>query len=525
MNVSSDHSKGIAKAKVRAPQPQTVPRSDIAPPVPRRFPLRRSPSDPCHSHSSKDSNVTEVFNENTTQPSIPSKKEEKYFSVKPPSHNSKRVGFVSKSHDQLQVSGLKKNMDCAVICNTNSDFIKSEQKMYVANNLEVNSETKVVPNKIEKTPPTISVVKTKQKLEQEKPKLDESILNELNSNSDSCYEKNKEKEHERTTTSLKQDNTKQCKSTTVDAKLTSIKNLSVSHTSKENNNVTFRSENVLKRNVAISHKSDENMDQKHAAIKFISINQNNSQINDKSNSTANTFNKNQIECIQEKYQSSPVMKCLTISGKTPCLVAYNDHDPIEITTAKNQQTQNTSSATNIQISNQITPAKTDNDDAIICQNEKPDKAILPLITQTIHSEQKVEINTKNKPLVDLAASTSERNTCSENNMTTEKLETSSLPYYFSLSSLNNTSFTEVPQYSPVYSGPSVKQSLFNRNTNNSNQIISKSSELKVNPLLSPVLSRKPVISASVENVSLPSSKPSREVLVLKDWPLGTESLV
>lgn len=526
MNVSSNHCKGIAKAKVRAPQPQTVPQSQIAPPVPRRFPLRRSPSDPCHSSSSIDSNVTRVFNENTTQRSITSKKDEKYFSVKRPSHKSEEVNFFSKSHDQLQISGLKKNVNRAVISSNNCDFLKSEQKMSVANTIEVNPETKVVLNKIEKTPPSISVIKTKQKHEQEKPKLDESISNKSNSNSDRCYEKNKEEKHETTTTAFKQVNTKEYKTTKIDTKLTAIKKLSVSHTSKENKNVTFKSENVLKRNVVISHKSNESMDQNHAATKSIPINLNSSQINHISNSTANTFNKNQIECLQEKCQSSPVMKCLTISGKTACLVASNDYDPISITPAKNQQTHNTSSATNIQISNQITFARTDNDDANICVNKEPDKATSPLITQTINNEQKAERSTKNKPLVDLAASTSEETfTCSETNMITEKLETSSLPYYFSLSSLNDTALTEVPQYSPVYSGPSVKQSLFNRNTDNSNQIISKSSELKVNPLLSPVLSRKPVISAPVENVSLPSSKSSSEVLVLEDWPLGTESLV
>lgn len=89
-------------------------------------------------------------------------------------------------------------------------------------------------------------------------------------------------------------------------------------------------------------------------------------------------------------------------------------------------------------------------------------------------------------------------------------ETSSLPYFQSSSVLNNSSPKPTPVYSPVYS---KQQSRLKSCTG---------SELKVNPLLSPSLCKKPYLGTDIIKAQKSVKKP---VFVLDGWPLGTESLV
>lgn len=95
----------------------------------------------------------------------------------------------------------------------------------------------------------------------------------------------------------------------------------------------------------------------------------------------------------------------------------------------------------------------------------------------------------------------------------KKHVTSSLPVFYLSSTFDSSNVPTAPVYCPVYSKPSRLSKNLDVNSN--------SCELKVNALLSPVLSKK--LSVSPSSRVMP--KPANQVLTLEGVPLGTESLV
>lgn len=100
--------------------------------------------------------------------------------------------------------------------------------------------------------------------------------------------------------------------------------------------------------------------------------------------------------------------------------------------------------------------------------------------------------------------------CVNNN---KKQVSSSLPVFYLPSTFDSSNVTTAPVYCPVYSKPSRLSKNLDVNSN--------SCELKVDALLSPVLSKK--LSVSPSSRVMP--KPANQVLTLEGVPLGTESLV
>lgn len=100
--------------------------------------------------------------------------------------------------------------------------------------------------------------------------------------------------------------------------------------------------------------------------------------------------------------------------------------------------------------------------------------------------------------------------CVNNN---KKQVSSSLPVFYLPSTFDSSNVPTAPVYCPVYSKPSRLSKNLDVNSN--------SCELKVDALLSPVLSKK--LSVSPSSRVMP--KPAIQVLTLEGVPLGTESLV
>lgn len=95
----------------------------------------------------------------------------------------------------------------------------------------------------------------------------------------------------------------------------------------------------------------------------------------------------------------------------------------------------------------------------------------------------------------------------------KKQVSSSLPVFYLPSTFDSSNVPTAPVYCPVYSKPSRLSKNLDVNSN--------SCELKVDALLSPVLSKK--LSVSPSSRVMP--KPAIQVLTLEGVPLGTESLV
>lgn len=95
----------------------------------------------------------------------------------------------------------------------------------------------------------------------------------------------------------------------------------------------------------------------------------------------------------------------------------------------------------------------------------------------------------------------------------KKQVTSSLPVFYLSSTFDSSNVPTAPVYCPVYSKPSRLSKNLDVNSN--------SCELKVDTLLSPVLSKK--LSVSPSSRVMP--KAANQVLTLEGVPLGTESLV
>lgn len=111
--------------------------------------------------------------------------------------------------------------------------------------------------------------------------------------------------------------------------------------------------------------------------------------------------------------------------------------------------------------------------------------------------------TPNKPVLLPSLSVNDNN----------KQVTSSLPVFYLSSTFDSSNVPTAPVYCPVYSKPSRLSKNLDVNSN--------SCDLKVDALLSPVLSKK--LSVSPSSRVMP--KPDSQVLTLEGLPLGTESLV